>query len=420
VRIAAFSNFYPPAAIGGYELGCRDVVDELVRRGHQVEVLTSSYQADQVATEQHVQRQLPYFAVDGGRGRGLVARAAAERLSYGVVREFLGRTRFDLVYVFGAFHVCRSIFLSAQATGTPMSYYVSDHWLERWRDDDDWLRWWSSPDHPRASWKRPLVRTLRRLGAMVPRRLLGQTRFEPLELGGVQFASAALKSAALAAGLPVSDAAVIPWGIVLDRFPRRDEPAGPATRLLYVGRMVRDKGVHTVLEAVIRLRAEAPELDYTLDLCGREDDDPAYARELRQRVSAAGLEESVRFRGWSARESLGATYRAHDVVVFPSIWEEPFGLVLVEAMASGVPVVSSATGGSAEITRNGVTGLHFPAGDAAACAAAIARLRSPDLTRSLRTAALADVAARFSIEAMVDSLERDFAARSPAAVVMRS
>jgi glycosyltransferase involved in cell wall biosynthesis len=82
-------------------------------------------------------------------------------------------------------------------------------------------------------------------------------------------------------------------------------------------------------------------------------------------------------------------YRSHDALLFPVRWDEPWGLVPLEAMASGMPVIATGRGGSGEYLRDGENSLIVPAEDPAALAAAVERLAAdPDLRRRLRAGGL--------------------------------
>jgi len=93
--------------------------------------------------------------------------------------------------------------------------------------------------------------------------------------------------------------------------------------------------------------------------------------ELAERVSFGELE----------RDQLVSAYEAADVLVFPSEWEEPFGLVPIEAMACGTPVLATGTGGSAEVLRDGENCLLFTAGDPTSLAAGVRSLAGDAATR---------------------------------------
>jgi glycosyltransferase involved in cell wall biosynthesis len=105
------------------------------------------------------------------------------------------------------------------------------------------------------------------------------------------------------------------------------------------------------------------------------------------------------------REQLPAEYRAADVMVFPSTWPEPFGLVPIEAMACGVPVVATGVGGSAEFLVHGENCLLVEPGDPVALAAAVRRLAGdPALRRTLVAHGL-ETARELDVERLADVME---------------
>jgi glycosyltransferase involved in cell wall biosynthesis len=172
---------------------------------------------------------------------------------------------------------------------------------------------------------------------------------------------------------------------------------------LYVGRIVAHKGVHTAVEALRLLADQYPAL--TLTIVG-ESEPTSYATELREQVCASGLESRIRFEEFIDRTELPNIYRSHDMLLFPSIWDEPFGITLLEAMSSGLPAIGTGTGGSGEIIQDGVNGLIFPKEDAAACAAQIARLlEDRDLFETLREGGRRSVEESFDLDRAIDKVE---------------
>ena len=194
---------------------------------------------------------------------------------------------------------------------------------------------------------------------------------------------------------------LLPHGVDLDAFPATSPPASEPTQLLAVGRFVAKKGFATLLAAVARV-----ERPLHLRLVG---DGPLRAA-LVDDVRRLGLDARVTVEARRAHDSLPACYAAADVVVVPSVVDasgDRDGLpnVVLEAMASGRPVVASDVGAIATGVRDGVTGRLVPPDDRDALAAAITELVDrPDLRRALgvrarevaeRDFALADCTAAF-------------------------
>jgi SAM-dependent methyltransferase len=169
-------------------------------------------------------------------------------------------------------------------------------------------------------------------------------------------------------------------------------------RLLYVGRLHAWKGVDTLLRALPSLPPQA-----TLALYGRGG--RAEGERLMALADSLGVSDRVTF-GSLDRDELVAKYLGADVVVFPSEWPEPFGLVPLEAMACGTPVVATAVGGSGEYLRDGYNAVLYPAGDPAALAAAVRRLHvDPDL-RSRVVRGGHTTAGELDVERLADVLEQ--------------
>lgn len=168
-----------------------------------------------------------------------------------------------------------------------------------------------------------------------------------------------------------------------------------------VARLSRWKDQATLLDALVAVRRDVPDARLVLaghvsDLApdGRGD----YKDYLLRRIADLGLGDAVTFAGFVPQNEMPAFYAALDVLAHPSV-EEPFGLALVEAMASARPVVAVGAGGVPEIIREGVDGLLVPRAQPEAMAAALVRVLSePALAKRLADSGCAHVRIAFSPE----------------------
>ncbi|MEY8876771.1 MAG: glycosyltransferase family 4 protein [Leptothrix sp. (in: b-proteobacteria)] len=198
-----------------------------------------------------------------------------------------------------------------------------------------------------------------------------------------------------------------------ERFrPRSTRTPDPAaafdctlTQFLYVGRLTADKGVHVLIDAFARLHQAHPLTRLTLAGSSFYAHAPRTAYEGQLAAQAAPLGDAVRFSGFVPHARLSPMYAEADVVVVPSVWQEPFGLVAAEAMASGTCVIASAVGGLPELVTHNRTGLLVAPGDAAALAAAMTRvLLDAALRQRLGQAARQAVLAHFSYPRLAGEL----------------
>ncbi|MDX6559888.1 MAG: glycogen synthase [Blastocatellia bacterium] len=398
MRVLFVSNLYPPHYLGGYELGCHEAVQRLKQGGYEVRVLTSTYGVGGRQFDGEVYRWLETDM--GQRVQPLGLRALRllrkEIRNQSAVKRIASEFRPNLIYFWNLRGISISIAFWAQRRNISTCFYVFDQWIETWRQDQ-WYALW--PPAPR--------RFAVQLASRAARSLLGAFDLlttDSLDLRHVQFASRFLQRVTLAAGEPVANGDVIHWGIDIDEFPFQNAVA--VGQLLFVGQIARHKGVHTCIEALNILINDYGQTNLNLTIVG-SGRDHEYNGELQRLVILHGLEKRVRFIGFLPRDQLRKVYRAHGVLLFPSVWDEPFGLGILEAMASGLAVVGTASGGSAEILEHEVTGLAFPKEDAESCATEILRLLTdPQLFERLRRNGRQTVEERFTINRAIDKIEQ--------------
>jgi glycosyltransferase involved in cell wall biosynthesis len=192
-------------------------------------------------------------------------------------------------------------------------------------------------------------------------------------------------------------------GARVDRFFRFFPPDRARLRICFAGLVLPYKGPHVLIDALARLHRAG--VDFTVEIAG-DAPDAGFLEKLRKAIAATGIEGRVSFTGFLDRTGLAALFARNNVLVFPSQVPETFGISQVEAMAAGLVVVSSGTGGAREIIRDGVDGLLFTslgAGDLAEKLYALAR--DPALFERLQHAAQAR-ALTFAVGHSVSKIER--------------
>lgn len=199
----------------------------------------------------------------------------------------------------------------------------------------------------------------------------------------------AVNSATTAATLPqsvqsrvsmVPDCVEVPVGPIRERW-QHDAPHHDRVVLGMMGRLANWKGQHIALEAFAQAFADNPSVELRFvgsAMFGEE----AYEERLASRTRQLGLDDRVSFRGF--RDDIWTEYASFDVAIHASVLPEPFGQVVIEAMAAELPVVAAAEGGPAEVVRDGWNGLLVPPGDIESLAAALTTLvREPALREKL-------------------------------------
>jgi glycogen synthase len=392
MKIAVLSEYYPPYHIGGYEMSCQVTVDELCKRGHDCTVITSTFGVAAPLPEEKVFRVLHLLRLTGGGGvAGRLAQlqnAALGRRNYRIARAILEKQQPDLVYVWRVGGLSLFPVSAAHDLGLQVVYELGDYWLRDMKQD--YVLETSA-----------VKRGYRNL-------LFGGGKFHQLDLSNIISISEALKRSYVAHGFDPASITVIPRGVPESLLPKREQdaaaPAGAALNLLYAGRIVTEKGVHVAVMSVDHLVHSLGATGVHLDIIGSGPDD--YVGSLKAMIHERRLEDHVEIKGPVPRRDLLDTYHRYCALLFPSIWEEPFGNAIIEGMARGLPVIASKVGGAAEIIDDGVNGLLVPPSDSAGLAQAIARLGADaDLARKLRTGGVRTVREKYTQKQVTDRIE---------------
>jgi glycogen(starch) synthase len=388
MKILVVTNLYPPHHVGGYELGCRDVVDKLRARGHAVRVLTSTFRnanTENPSDEADVERvlQCNTEASDPPHDKRDENRKLVRR-----IREFSP----DVVYFWNQAGLSLWLPFVAYWQGCRTAFFLSDTNFASWRIG----AWLAGPAQKNA-----LVRAVFGKTFLVHGWPVIQNR-------SCHFASEFLRQVAVKNGIrfDARNSLVAHWGIDFTQFAATPRERRPVTRLLYVGQLIRQKGVHTAIAALALLAREKEFSRLTLTVAGGGLQ-PDYEKEIRALPAELGIANRVNFLGKVPRSVLPRVYAEHDALVFPSEWDEPFAITPLEAIHCGLAVVGTTTGGSGELFRNRETAMTFAAGDAADCARAIRELcADQELFGKLSFIAQLEVREKHTLDAMVDAIEK--------------
>jgi glycosyltransferase involved in cell wall biosynthesis len=402
LRLLFVSNFYPPHDIGGYEKHCQEVTDGLRQRGHDVQVLTSRHGVSAPVQKGHVNRAL-YLESDLRHyqpAHFFFSRSREERYNTATLKSALADFAPDVILFWGMWCLSRRLPAVAESTGIPVAYWLGDLWPI---DSDTHTEYWNSSANSSAG------RLVMSAGSRLALRRLSSEAYPPaLEFRHVACGSQFLKRKLAAQISAFENATIVLCGVDLDPFADCQSHESmfdiAAPRLIYVGGLVAQKGVHTAVEALSRLVSQSSGLQPTLTIVGSGH--PDYEAHLRSLATSAGIAEHVQFSGKMPIDAVPPLLSRHDILVVPSVVEEGFGRVVVEGMAAGLPVVGTATGGSAEILHDGVNGLVFPPEDVPALANCLDKLvQDRDLYVRL-AAAGKETSRKFDLKQMIDGTER--------------
>jgi glycosyltransferase involved in cell wall biosynthesis len=288
------------------------------------------------------------------------------------IRRVIRQRDIDLVHLNNRLKDNRSGALAAWLTGTPCMCHVRD--FGHVMPIDRWLA-------PRVGYFVFVSRALERQMRETLPDVRGEVIYDGLPLGDVpgQAARTRLRAA---------------WGLADQDFVVGN-----------IGRLVAWKGQDVFLRALARVAPRVPRLRALV--VGNPDppSETAYLRHLQMLVQQLGLAEVVRFTGFLA--DVPAVLSAVDVLVHSSVMPEPFGLVVVEGMAAGCPVIATNAGGVPDMIETGCSGLLVPPGDEAALAEALISLADdPDRAAQLGAAARQRALTHFTLAQFASGVEQ--------------
>ena len=397
MRILAISNLYPPHIIGGYEIACRDFCEGLAGLGHQIEVLTSKYGLSNESNSPNSS-----YSKEGQAIKRLLNFNNPQKTKNSISKKWLGiksvyfdlanfwvtfceilRFKPDVVYIWNLAFVSLSPIIAAIILKKKIVFHLEDYWLGAA------LRFYRSQNQGiiEECIKKVLTHLVYQKIVEAPFIAVSEHVKQYYQKQGMQ-----------------GQNTVIYNGLARSFFVYPPKPkTGNQKTLLYVGRVVEDKGVRLIIEAMKILKEQGFN-DLRLDIVGTGEEE--YVGQLKKMILDYGLSGQVNFLSQKSHEETVKLYSLYLIIVVSSIWDEPFGLVAIEAMASGcVPIVSD-SGALTEIVEDGKNGLVFQKGESKDLADKIKDLlQNKPFIDKLSHAAFSSVRQQFSLKEKVKEVE---------------
>ncbi len=403
MRILFLSNFYPSAHLGGMELRCQEVVEGLQTKGHICSVLTSDFTppgitlSDQpnihrllaLETDIHYYRPLDY----------LLHYPVRLQANLKTFKETVAVFEPDLVFIWGMWNLSPALAAAAEERlPNQVVYSFAGYWP---LEPDMHEQYWHARD---GNWLGRQFRWTIATVALSP-------RYRPVQTRSLRFTHAITCSQFVLrrlreSGLTLPYARVVISGIDVNNFvpasvtkPRSSNEL----KAVYAGGIASHKGVHTAIEA-IHLLVEQGYRDVSLQIIGQGH--PAYRASLEEMITQAALEKWVCFRPAVSRCDMSRLLQQFDVLILPTIGDEPLSRVVMEAMACGLVVIATNTGGTPEMIEDYTNGLLFDVGDSIQLANHLQTVTmNHELRQRLSIAARRTAEARFQLSRMIDEIE---------------
>ncbi|RAI43196.1 glycosyltransferase family 4 protein [Rhodoplanes roseus] len=396
MRILVVSNLYPPNVLGGYEVGCADVVAALRARGHDVTVLTSRSRHDfTVDDPPWIKRELTlwdlfqterfgnaFASVNAFQGKAL----DPDNLS--ILLHELADGAYDVVYCFnllglGALAICDTL----TRLGAAWAWHIMD----------------SIPTQVVGGLRPEIVALFETASrrAFLPGRsfVMSNRLLREIEAGNVSV------------GRLGDTCTIVPGWAKQPPAAAAEPPRDGKVRFVSVGVLGREKGTDLTIAALGALPAGLRDR-IEVDFLGRGDL-PSYQRKATQ----AGVAGCVRFHGQLPHAEVMRRLPSYDALLFPTWAREPFGFVALEAAISGVLPIITRGIGAAEVLRDGEHAIHIERSEASLAAAVIQVVQNRSRCAALAGNAKRHVTAGYTLDAIVDQIEAELASIATGASV---
>ncbi|MGD2158109.1 MAG: glycosyltransferase family 4 protein [Anaerolineales bacterium] len=406
MRILFLSNFYPPHEIGGYEQWCQEVRQGLQARGHNVQVLASRHGVqsekecaveDGVTRSLHLQADITYYRPNDF----FLKRPGQLRANLRELKKSIDQFHPEVILVWGMWNLSLKLpYWAERLMPGRVAYFIASYWP---MDLDPHTSYWRLPG------RRPVTELVKRPLRALALSSLHREGYPPhLRFEHAVCCSQFVRDKLVQVGKLPPRAGLLYGGInpepYLGNIAEDKNCQEKPLRLLYFGRLIHDKGVHTAIQALAILKQRGLADRVELTILG--DGHPEYKARLQSMVMQTHDDNRVHFVAWVPKEEIPDWLKRFDVYLFTSIWPEPMARSVMEAMAAGLLVIGSEVGGQSEMLVNGENALTFKAEDAAGLADhIISVLEDPSLRLRLARSGQDMVLRKFTLTRMVDDIE---------------
>jgi glycosyltransferase involved in cell wall biosynthesis len=369
-RILVINNLYPPQELGGYGRSLFDFANLLRQRGHTVQVLTSDapYLGRIRENEPYVNRNLQLFGSFEGETKPIEDPTEIERIvhhNHAIVAETIEQFSPEVCLIGNINFLGTEIFNDFLENSIPIIHHLG-------------------------------LPTL-----LYPPQMMPQHRLFMLATAS-KFVMEKVKEQ----GYDRKNTAIVYPGAWVEKFKMCTIPNLDRLRIVYAGLIVGSKGPQTLVKALKILHDR--QIDFECSFAGDTFSKTLF-NNLKEFVNRYGMNDKIEFIGYLKRQELIELYSTKNVIVFPSIGPEAFGISPVEGMAAGLTAISTGVGGAREAIEDGVSGLLFPPEDAVALAnQLLSLLDDKKRWRSLSRNGIERACTLLNIERSVDILEEKF------------
>lgn len=330
MRVLFITNLFPPFFLGGYEVACKDITDEFKNTGHSVFVLTSDFGIKYPYETNNIFRVLR-IKLDFESVFDKIFSLFYNPYNYRKILEIIKRIKPDIASVWSINGISAAPIFALKKKRIPYVVHLFDRSLSFLRKN---------------GWKG----------------ILNPFLYNKLNFDHIISCSDSLKSDYVKRGFKEESITVIHHGIIPEKkIIDKKRIDSKNLKLLFVGQLWEAKGADLAIRSLPLLEKNGIFANLTIIGDGLE----TYKQYLRKITKECNVIDRVIFVGRISREALKNFYRRKDILLFPtnSWYKEPFGIVIIEAMNQGIPVIASNSGGPREIIMNGENGLLFGSGN---------------------------------------------------------